>query len=703
MKLLRRTLALCLLLSVMATCTLTSCMKEEDYYTRNEVIAMSVVLENAMKLADEEHTTALVSLTEEYTATKEELADADESNRQSISALTAAYTTTLDELRAEDARATAELIAFETENAQHMQLLRDEIHARELAHDALVAEYEATVAELDRQSADNADAIRHLTQTYERDLANLQASGADTAEALEALTDRYEATLARLKSEDAALQQQLTDQAKAHREDIDRIDGELSELRESLASVEEELQTLTARVDTLSTEIEQLGTEYDEQLSVLKQRAVDLDAAIRACEASYTQRINELTVTHTTQINELRALIEDLTDTYAALIDEHRTLIEELTVTHTTQANEHRTLIEELRSVLHAQSPRLDALEAAVEDILSYPLKRPKTSMNYRHDVADATDYAVNATDFYTSVKKGLIISLSVRPKADFSSAVFAFGGSGITDITLSDLYIEITPTHLNVRTIGGGAITSLAHGLSVSEDVPVSLVIENDISTGRIRLSTAGEVFTYDVFFCLQTLCRPMLRVRGGASQLSLSIGCKDLTKDIWLFGDSYFTNDPYRWIYYLYEDGYADNCLIDAYAGERSELAMGSFQNSLTYGTPTYAVFCLGMNDADSEEGPNVNWKRAVDRFISTCNANGIIPILTTIPSTPIIDNSKKNAYVKESGYRYIDFAAAVQNEGERTWFDGLLYDNIHPTDKGAQALYFRFLLDFPEITYR
>ena len=75
----------------------------------------------------------------------------------------------------------------------------------------------------------------------------------------------------------------------------------------------------------------------------------------------------------------------------------------------------------------------------------------------------------------------------------------------------------------------------------------------------------------------------------------------------------------------------------------------------------------------------------------------------ILATIPNVPSIRHDYKNAIVRASGYRYIDFAKAVNAEAVgATWYaDMLSSDNVHPTELGAKALASRILLDVPEIT--
>ena len=65
----------------------------------------------------------------------------------------------------------------------------------------------------------------------------------------------------------------------------------------------------------------------------------------------------------------------------------------------------------------------------------------------------------------------------------------------------------------------------------------------------------------------------------------------------------------------------------------------------------------------------------------------------------------NCFKNEYIRNSGYRYIDFASAVGAvEAKSPWYEGMLStDNIHPTSAGGKALAEQILMDLPEILQR
>ena len=171
------------------------------------------------------------------------------------------------------------------------------------------------------------------------------------------------------------------------------------------------------------------------------------------------------------------------------------------------------------------------------------------------------------------------------------------------------------------------------------------------------------------------------------------------DLVKPVWVFGDSYLgLSSESRFPYYLLQMGF-NNWLASGYAGGHSQAELDTFKTLLSMGTPKMVVWCMGMNNGDNG-AINTSWLNCVEELKTLCNDAKIELILSTIPSCPKVDNTYKNAYVKESGYRYVDFEKAVIADGSE-WFDGMLStDNVHPTALGAQALASRFVVDVPEI---
>lgn len=114
-----------------------------------------------------------------------------------------------------------------------------------------------------------------------------------------------------------------------------------------------------------------------------------------------------------------------------------------------------------------------------------------------------------------------------------------------------------------------------------------------------------------------------------------------------------------------------------------------------------PKYIVWCVGMNDGSDSSAPSAQWMNAVNEVIAICKKYNIVPIFGTIPTVPSINHEKKNAWIRSSGYQYIDFAKAVGASSSGVWFSGMLStDNVHPTSAGAMALYRQALLDCPQL---
>lgn len=183
--------------------------------------------------------------------------------------------------------------------------------------------------------------------------------------------------------------------------------------------------------------------------------------------------------------------------------------------------------------------------------------------------------------------------------------------------------------------------------------------------------------------------------------TDVKMTWGSSAFRHGIWFFGDSYTSGSDARWPYYINQLGFNSNILINGYAGEETDIGYKDFIDCIKYGKPTIAVWCLGMNNGDNGE-INVTWLKYTQAFLDMCELFDITPVLATIPCCPLADNQYKNAWVRASGYRYIEFANAVNiTENSTTWFDGMLSDdNIHPTAQGAKVLASQIIISVPEI---
>lgn len=265
--------------------------------------------------------------------------------------------------------------------------------------------------------------------------------------------------------------------------------------------------------------------------------------------------------------------------------------------------------------------------------------------------------------------------------------------------------YIEITDKTLAVRHYYAepSEIAVIEHGLDIKDYVTVN--IDTELVTADITIYTSTGVFTQKAASWAGRNGEIFMEKSGSVlKNAKINWFCDDYSRDIWLFGDSYFnTGYKTRWPYYLREDGYA-NHFMTGYPGMATEPAIVQFKDSLNYGKPKFAVWCMGMNNGDKDGAINEGWLRATEEFVSLCRELDIVPILSTIPSTPEVANDQKNAYVRAAGCRYIDFNRAVGADKDINWYPGMLsHDQVHPDTAGAAALYQQVLVDFPEITYK
>lgn len=294
-------------------------------------------------------------------------------------------------------------------------------------------------------------------------------------------------------------------------------------------------------------------------------------------------------------------------------------------------------------------------------------------------------------------------ITISAIIKGPISSVYIGVAFQGVYG-----RWLEITPTEV-VNITSSGTPVSYPHNLQLGNRTTVSITRETG-NAALILINDEGEVFKQSITYGVN-VGKPFVKNNGaGNIEVTLNYFLRDATKEIWLFGDSYFSfQDSARWPYYFINWNYT-NWLMDARGGEHAGEGLIDFQNLLSIGArPKYIVWCHGMNrGADENNSVNSAWLQYTQEVLALCQTYGIIPILATIPTTPNSAHVRLNEWVKNSGYRYIDFAAAVEQEGTNSWKGygtqkAMLSssDNTHPTKYGAVALASQVLVDFPEIT--
>ena len=260
---------------------------------------------------------------------------------------------------------------------------------------------------------------------------------------------------------------------------------------------------------------------------------------------------------------------------------------------------------------------------------------------------------------------------------------------------------LEIDDT--NIVITNDATSPTIPHGLTIADNI--SLMIENDTSTNTslIRLSSDGQEFSYTtpVRFVMDSNSPTITSDGSTLTECTFSWVSKNVNAPIWMFGDSYFSWYEQRWTYYLARDGYTKSVMLNGFAGQSSNTAYTALVNLLNITVPKIVVWCIGMNDGDTDSAVSGGWKAVYDKLVELQKKYGFELILYTVPTTPVVQNDYKNAIIRASDYRYIECDKAVRIAGTRNWISGALdVDDVHPTTMGAKILYYRILADLPEL---
>lgn len=284
---------------------------------------------------------------------------------------------------------------------------------------------------------------------------------------------------------------------------------------------------------------------------------------------------------------------------------------------------------------------------------------------------------------------KNKIISFEVKQDTNVNALITVGHGYGY-----GSMYMRISGTTCEIYSFTD--IERLVHTETFTDEIINPSGYISVDHTGKAKIFIHGDngaksEFTFENWTGRNG--QPFIKC-DGALKMSLSFYSGDYNANVWAFGDSYFhPSSADRWTSYLIKDGYT-NLMLDGFPGRNSTQALSSLKNALTHGTPTHVVWCLGMNDGNEINGIAPGWRNTLAEVQELCNSKNIELILATIPNATTVNNSFKNEYIRESGYRFIDFEKAVEG------IEWASSDGIHPNETGAKALYNRVFIDFPEI---
>ena len=286
----------------------------------------------------------------------------------------------------------------------------------------------------------------------------------------------------------------------------------------------------------------------------------------------------------------------------------------------------------------------------------------------------------------------------------------FGFYGefSAFDSITIQlDAYspncIVVDKTNVTLKSRFKNDVT-LPHGVDISGHIMVNAICDNP---DNISVSISSNGVQNTVTGAFSATAYEKFHLINGNSALTNCIftyGCSGINSNIWAIGDSYFgATNPARWVYWMFKNGFNKNTLFCGSTGSGANEAEIWIQSLFAQGTPRMLIWAHGMNYAsDSTDAPASVWLNETKKLIKKCSDSGVEIILCTIPSVPSKNHEQKNAWIRQSGYRFIDFARAVGADASGAWYNGMLSsDNVHPSESGAIALYNMALASVPEFT--
>lgn len=256
--------------------------------------------------------------------------------------------------------------------------------------------------------------------------------------------------------------------------------------------------------------------------------------------------------------------------------------------------------------------------------------------------------------------------------------------------------YLEITKSYFKFYTVVDGEpveTKKFTHNLPYSNGIYISIEVTAGRATFRAK---STDKSSYDRAITWSGIGGGLyVKAEDTAmTKVQLKYFADSLKNDVYVVGDFGIAVHEEGWTKCYFDNGY-DRALVSGYSEMTAAEAIVEFERLLTLGTPRYAVWCVGMNDADGESTPNASWLEATERFLALCTEKEIIPVLVTLPEISDTNNAEKNDWVKDNADKYVKFSYAIGSDNE-----DVMYSEGNLTELGAQSLYMQILVDFPEL---
>ncbi|MBO7304294.1 MAG: hypothetical protein J6V09_03650, partial [Clostridia bacterium] len=139
-------IVLSLALAIATLLTLSSCMKEEDYYTKTDVDSFVAELQAALATKESQMNAAIDALKADYGTKISALETENEARKSEISELTATYNAKVEALEKADADNAAAILALQAEAATALGKLENKISQNEAKIASLEAELDTEIS-----------------------------------------------------------------------------------------------------------------------------------------------------------------------------------------------------------------------------------------------------------------------------------------------------------------------------------------------------------------------------------------------------------------------------------------------------------------------------------------------------------------------------------------------------------------------------
>jgi lysophospholipase L1-like esterase len=295
--------------------------------------------------------------------------------------------------------------------------------------------------------------------------------------------------------------------------------------------------------------------------------------------------------------------------------------------------------------------------------------KNPKQNT---YGTAAGIDFSTNTLQIFDSYTNAVPAGVL---KSKVSSINFEAGGQyGISYKKLDDTFTL--------------TVTDVASG--ISDSLSTNWQEFNLLDIGSFRGYAFVSLFNGDVSidtFKYKALYKPSVKFVLAGDSITDGLSIYQVSNDS--FKD--------RWAYKVYKLNGAANI---GHAGNTAAQLLARFNTDLLKFSPRYVSVLIGTNDTVYD-----TWLTNMQSIIQQIHGIGANPILCTVP--PAYEErqatyNSMNSWVKNSGYRVVDFAAALTLNNDGVTKDSSLFlsDGVHPNVAGHQKMYDRFLSDLNDI---